>query len=295
MTYFKRRRLPQPGHAMLGLILAAAFVFYTTPIIWIAFAAFRTESELFTSGAFSLGSFEAIRQTWHNLVTYDDFLIGRWALNSAIYSIGGVSLSLVAILPAGFVLATHEFRFRKLVLIVTLIAMITPNTVIALPIYLQMQALGLNNSYLGMILATSFFPFGVYLAFIYYVTSLPMALIDSARIDGASRFGVFWSIALPLSFPLIALVGFFSFLANWSNYFLGFVLLTRDELYSLPIGLAVLINSSGALGNDVASNIPINRPEAILASILVILPVLLLFLISQRYVRAGTLSGAEKG
>ena len=158
-----------------------------------------------------------------------------------------------------------------------------------------MQALGLTNSYLGMILATAFFPFGVYLAFIYYVTSLPKALVESARIDGATHFEVFLKIALPLSGPLVALVGFFSFLANWSNYFLAFVLLTKDELYSLPIGLAVLINSSGALGNDVASDIPINRPEAIVAALLVILPVLAIFLVSQRYVRAGLLSGAEKG
>lgn len=280
---------------MLYTLLAFAFVFYATPILWLVLAAFRTESELYTQAAYSLGSFDALRQTWRNLATYDDFLIGRWALNSAIYSVGGVALSLVAVIPAGYVLATYEFAARKLILIVTLVAMITPNTVITLPIYLQMQALGLNNSHLGMVLATAFFPFGVYLAFIYFVTSLPASLIDAGRIDGASRFRLFWSIALPLSRPLIALVAFSSFLANWSNYFLGFVLLTRDDLYSLPIGLAVLINSSGALGNDVASDIPINRPEAIVAAILVIAPVLLLFLISQRFVRAGTLSGAEKG
>lgn len=295
MSQTARMRRPAPERVILYALLAFAFVFYATPILWLVLAAFRTESELYTQAAYSLGSFDALRQTWRNLATYDDFLIGKWALNSAIYSVGGVALSLVAVIPAGYVLATYEFAARKLILIVTLVAMITPNTVITLPIYLQMQALGLNNSYLGMVLATAFFPFGVYLAFIYFVTSLPTSLIDAGRIDGASRFRLFWSIALPLSRPLIALVAFFSFLANWSNYFLGFVLLTRDDLYSLPIGLAVLINSSGALGNDVASDIPINRPEAIVAAILVIAPVLLLFLISQRFVRAGTLSGAEKG
>ncbi len=280
---------------VMWVILGAAFVFYMTPIVWLLLAAFRTESELFSASAFHIGSVDSLLATWNNLATYNDFLIGEWAFNSAVYSVGGVSLSLVAAVPAGYVLAIYDFPFRRLILVLTLIAMITPNTVVALPIYLQMQALGLTNSYLGMILATAFFPFGVYLAFIYYVTSLPRALVESARIDGATRFEVFLKIALPLSGPLIALVGFFSFLANWSNYFLAFVLLTRDELYSLPIGLAVLISSSGALGNDVASDIPINRPEAIVAALLVILPVLLIFLVSQRYVRAGLLSGAEKG
>ena len=283
------------GWAVIWICLGLAFLFYMIPIIWLIMAAFRDEAGLLSSGPFSFGSFANFSETWTDLTTFDAFPVGRWAMNSAIYSIGGVTLSLVAVLPAGFILATYDFAFRKTILVLTLIAMITPNTVVALPIFLQMQAFGLNNSYLGIILATAFFPFGVYLAYIYYATSLPGGLIDSARIDGASRFQVFTRVALPLSKPLIALVAFFSFLANWSNYFLAFVLLTKDELYSLPIGLAVLIGSSGALGNDVASDIPIKKPEAIMAALLVILPVMILFLVSQKYVRSGTLSGAEKG
>lgn len=283
------------GWLVIWLVLGFAFLFYTTPIIWLLMASFRDEPTLYTSGPFSIGKIEHFLLAWNNLFSYEAFQVGRWALNSAVYTIGGVALSLVAVLPAGFVLATYDFRFRKLILVLTLVAMITPNTVVALPIFLQMQSLGLNNSYIGMIIATAFFPFGVYLSYIYYATSLPAGLIDSAQIDGASRLEVFTKVALPLSKPLIALVAFFSFLANWSNYFLAFVLLTKDELYSLPVGLAVLISSSGALGVDVANDIPIKKPEAILAALFVIAPVLIIFLISQRFVRAGTLSGAEKG
>ena len=283
------------GWLVIWSVLAFAFLFYTTPIIWLLMAVFRDEPGLYTTGPFSIGRIENFTTTWNRLFTYEAFTVGRWALNSAVYTIGGVTLSLIAVLPAGFVLATYDFRFRKLILVLTLIAMITPNTVVALPIFLQMQSLGLNNSYFGMIIATAFFPFGMYLAYIYYATSLPAGLIDSARIDGASKFEVFTKVALPLSKPLIALIAFFSFLANWSNYFLAFVLLTKDELYSLPVGLAVLISSSGALGVDVANDIPIKKPEAILASLLVIAPVLVIFILSQRFVRSGTLSGAEKG
>jgi hypothetical protein len=93
----------------------------------------------------------------------------------------------------------------------------------------------------------------------------------------------------------VALIAFFSFLANWSNYFLAFVLLSDDKLYNLPVGLTALISGSGALSNSTASEIPIRMPEAIQASILVIAPVLIIFLISQKFVRTGMLSGAEKG
>lgn len=292
-----RARLSElsPGKIALWGTLIFAFVFYVTPLVWLFMAAFRDESMLYTSGPFSLGSFEHLKAAWNNLYTYNDFQMGQWAFNSAVYTIGGVSLSLFAVVPAGFVLATYEFPFRKLILVLTLITMITPSTVVTLPIFLQMQALGLNNSYFGMIIATAFYPFGVYLSYIYYATSLPKGLIDSGRIDGATRLQIFTKVALPLSKPLIALVAFFSFIANWSNYFLAFVLLTNDKLYSLPVGLANLISSAGALGNDISNSVPIKKPEAIVAAILVVMPVLLIFMFSQKYVQSGTMSGAEKG
>ena len=215
--------------------------------------------------------------------------------NSAIYSVGGVGLSLVSAIPAGYVLAVYQFPGRKLILIMTLIAMITPSSAIVLPLYLEMNLLGLSNTYLGLILATGFFPFGVYLAYIYFVSSLPEGILDAARIDGCGRLRLFLSIGLPLAGPAIALIAFFSFVANWSNYFLAFVLLSSDDLYNLPLGLTTLISGSGALNNTTPSDIPVRMPEAIQAAILVIAPVLIIFLISQRYVRSGTLSGAVKG
>jgi multiple sugar transport system permease protein len=119
--------------------------------------------------------------------------------------------------------------------------------------------------------------------------------MDSGRVDGCTPFQLFTRIALPLAPSLIALVAFFSFLGNWNNYFLAFVLLSDDNLYNLPVGLTALVSGSGALSNLPANIVPIKKPEVILASILVVLPVFLLFLVSQRFLRAGLLSGAEKG
>ena len=155
--------------------------------------------------------------------------------------------------------------------------------------------MGLNNTYTSLILASGFFPFGVYLAYVYYSTSLPKGVMDLARVDGASRMQLFTRIALPLGKPVVALVAFFSFLAIWSNYFLAFVLLSDDKLYNLPVGLTTLTAGSGALSNLPANDVPIRKPEVILAAILVVLPVLLIFIAAQRLVRSGLLSGAEKG
>ena len=204
-------------------------------------------------------------------------------------------LSLVASIPGGYALALSEFPGRRLILILTLIAMITPSTAVVLPIFLEMNLLGLNNTYAGLILASGFFPFGVYLSYVYFSTSLPKGVMDSARVDGCTRLQLFFRIALPLARPIVALVAFFSFLAIWSNYFLAFVLLSDDRLYNLPVGLTALVSGSGALSNLPSNDVPIKKPEVVLAAILVILPVLVIFLAAQRFVRSGMLSGAEKG
>jgi multiple sugar transport system permease protein len=283
------------GRFIVFAFLAFAVCFYGIPLLWLLIAGTRSQSSLFADPPFTLGTWDSFIATWNNLTTYNNFQIVSWATNSVIYSVGGVLLSLVASIPAGYALAASEFPGRKLILVVTLIAMITPSTAVVLPIFLEMNLLGLNNSYAGLILASGFFPFGVYLTYVYFSTSLPKGVMDSARIDGANRFELFTRIALPLARPIVALVAFFSFIGIWSNYFLAFVLLSDDKLYNLPVGLTVLISTSGALSNLPANDVPIKKPEVILAAILVILPVLLIFIVAQRFVRSGTLSGAEKG
>ena len=290
-------RLPRLsiGRFIVFATLAFAVCFYGLPLLWMFIAGTRSEGSLFSDSPFALGTWEAFAHTWTNLTTYNNFQLVDWAINSIIYTVGGVGLSLIASIPAGYVLALSEFPGRKLILVLTLIAMITPSSAVVLPIFLEMNLLGLNNTYAGLILATGFFPFGVYISYIYFSSSLPKGVMDSARIDGCNSWQLFTRIALPLARPIVALVAFFSFLANWSNYFLAFVLLSDDKLYNLPVGLTALVSSSGALSNLPSNDIPIKKPEVILAAILVVLPVLLIFIVAQRFVRSGMLSGAEKG
>lgn len=293
-TIAARPRLT-PGRLAALATLAFAICFYGIPLLWLFIASTRSGASLVTDPPLSLGSWDNFRATWLNLTTYNDFQMAQWALNSLIYAMGGVGLALVSAIPAGYALALGHFPGRRLILILTLVAMITPSTATVLPIFLQLSLLGLNNTYLGFILASGFFPFGVYLSYIYFTSSLPRGVMESARIDGCNRWQVFRRIALPLAGPLVALVAFFSFLAVWSNYFLAMVLLSSTDLFNLPVGLTAMVSGSGALSNLPAGNIPIKKPEVILAAILVALPVLVVFLLAQGKVRSGLLSGAEKG
>jgi multiple sugar transport system permease protein len=277
-------------------ILAFFIVIYGLPLLWLFIAGTRSESSLISDPPLALGTFAVMKETFVNLAGYNNFQMLTWAMNSVIYTVGSVTLTLVSCIPAGYALAMSEFKGRKLILIMTLVAMITPSQAIILPIFLEMSLLGLTNTYTGLILASSFFPFGVYLSSIYYTTSLPKSVVESARIDGCGHFQCFVHMALPLAKPLLGLVAFFSFVNNWNNYFLAFVLISDDDKQNLPVGLTTLINSSGALNPQAAANnLPIGQPEAIQAAILVVLPIILVFLISQKYVRSGLNAGAEKG
>ena len=294
-TSIRRKPGLSLGRLTVFASLAFALCFFGIPLLWLFIAGTRSDASLLSDAPFALGTWDSLSRSWGNLTTYNNFQVSTWAMNSAIYAIGGVALSLFASIPGGYALAMSEFPGRKLILVLTLIAMITPSSAVVLPIFIEMKLLGLNNTYAGLILASGFFPFGVYLAYIYFSSSLPKGVMDSARVDGCNPFQLFTRIALPLARPIIALVAFFSFLAIWSNYFLAFVLLSDDRLYNLPVGLTALISSSGALSNLPANDVPIKKPEVILAAILVVLPVILIFLVAQRFVRSGTLSGAEKG
>ena len=276
--------------------LAFFVILYGVPLLWLFLAGTRNESSLISDAPLTFGSFATAKETFLNLTGYNDGQVWTWAWNSVIYTAGSVSLTLASCIPAGYALAMSEFRGRRIILIITLIAMITPSQAIILPIFLEMSLLGLTNTYTGLILASSFFPFGVYLSYIFYATSLPKSVVESARIDGCGHFNCFIHMGLPLAKPLLALVAFFSFVNNWNNYFLAFILITDDDKQNLPVGLTTLISSSGALNpQEAANDLPVGQPEAIQAAILVVLPIVLVFLLSQKYVRAGLNAGAEKG
>jgi multiple sugar transport system permease protein len=148
---------------------------------------------------------------------------------------------------------------------------------------------------MSVVLPASFYPFGAYLAFIYFSTSLPREIVEAARIDGCSEVGLFWYIAMPLARALIALLAFFSFVANWNNFFLPYVMLTEEAMYNLPVGLGALIAGTPALNPAMGGTyLPITRPEVALAGLIVVAPIAVVFVISQRALVRGLVAGSVK-
>lgn len=279
--------------ARYGMLLLFA-VFFGLPLLWILLAPTKTDTQLTDWPPLSFGSFERVGLAWQNLVGFGDGNVLRWSLNSIVYTLASLLLSVAVAVPAGYALATAQFAGRRAILWLTLITMIIPGSALVLPLFLEMSLVRLANTPWAVILPAAFFPFGVYLAYIFFATSLPKDLMAAARVDGCNEWQLFRYIGLPLSRTLLGLLTFLSFTANWNNYFLPFVMLNNTELFNLPVGLQVLMTGTSALRPTFATDLPIHRAEVALAGLLLIVPVALVFLLSQRFVISGALTGATK-
>src|ERR1700761_3077051 len=277
------------------VILAVLLVFFVVPVIWLLLAPTKTAYQLDNTFPLSFGSFGQLGQAWHDLTTFQGGVIWQWLRNSAVYSAGALVLTLVTSVPAGYALAMTKFRGRKLLLTVTLVVMIMPSSALVLPIFLELNLFHLIGTVWSIVLPFSFYPFGVYLVYIYFATSLPRDMLAAARIDGGSEWRVFPRIALPLARPVIGLVAFFSFVGNWNNFFLPYLVLPSSNQFPIQVGLNQLLSSTPSFNPVAGKGLDITSPELALAIIVAILPVLVVFLFSQRALVSGMLAGATKG
>ncbi len=265
------------------------------PMVWMALAPSKTGPELQSLSPFAFGSFDNYFVAWDNLQSFASAVILRWTFNSFFYTSVIVVVSVTSATLAGFVLAATRFPFRRAWLMITLLAMLIPPVALVLPLFIEIKTLGLFDSPWAVMLTMSFFPFGTFLAYIFYATSIPRELYEAAKIDGCDEYRTFWWVARPLARPLIATLAFFAFVGTWTNYFLPFVLLGKTENYTLPLGLGILFSSTPALNPGVgASQLPIGRPEVALAGLLVAIPILVVFLLSTRFLVRGMLDGGVK-
>lgn len=259
-------RRPSPGQLLVYAVLTLMAAFFAVPILWAIVEA---------AGVTAV----------------------RWLLNSALYSGGGVVLALVLCVPAGYGLATHEFPGRRPLLIVTIVVMLIPPAALVLPLFLEANAAHLLTSPLALILPYGLFPFGVYLAYLYFNTTRFGSLLESARIDGCNEWQVFRRIALPLSMPVSALIVFLNFVASWTNFFLPWVMYwSFDEVsrYPLSLGIALQLYNSETSGFYTAGlQLHTSSPPSQVALLVLLAgaPVVIVFVLAQRWIGSGQFQG----
>ncbi|WP_369264161.1 carbohydrate ABC transporter permease [Streptomyces sp. R35] len=289
-----RRTVRHLGSRLLtGSVLAGFLAFFVLPVLWLVLAATKTDQQLVHDNPLSFGSFHALKTNWDALTAFQDNAVMQWLGNSALYAVISLVITLGVAIPAGYALAMTEFRGRHTLLVATLVVMLMPNATLVVPLFLEINAVHLIGTMWSIILPYSFYPFGVYLTYIYFTTAVPKDLLAAARMDGCSELRVFWHIALPLATPVIALVGFFSFVANWTNYFLPYVMLPESDQMPIQVGVGSLLSNVPSF-NPAVGNLAIERPQLALATLVAIMPVLVVFLFAQRFLVSGMLAGATK-
>jgi multiple sugar transport system permease protein len=208
--------------------------------------------------------------------------LGRYALNSAIIAVLTTTCALAINSSAGYAFAKLRFRGRDRTFRVLAAGLAIPVQVAMLPLFLMIKALGLVNNYGGVIIPGLASIFGIFLVR-QYALAIPDDLLDAARIDGAGEFRVFRSVVLPTIRPVLATLALWTFLATWNDFMWPLIVLSDDRRYTLPVALAGLM---GEHAQDV---------ELMMAgAVVTVLPVLILFLMLQRYYVEGVTEGSVK-
>jgi len=290
-----------PGRiARVGTLSFLAFLFLY-PIIGFVLEPFRTEADVIGGRGGLLGiaslSLSNISNDWKQIDGYDNGVIVQWILHSVIIAVGGAIVAIVAAAPAGYAMARLRFRGRRLLLFLTLLTMVMPNTVLVIPLFLEVSAVHQIDKLWPLIVIFGFFPFGVYLCYIHFFTAMPHELVEAARLDGLSEVAIFFRIGLPLAKQPVALTAFFAFVANWTNYFLPLVLLPITASSTVSVGLQQLIVGSQLYSPSSAAglNVQLYMPELAFATVLTMIPVLAVFIGAQRFLIRGQTLGALKG
>ena len=276
----KRNFELQKKHQSIGshTTLLHFVVITLIPIVWIFDIAISPGNAL---GGEIGDSFST--EHFSKILEGDSFWI--WFRNSLIVSIGTSLLGLVIAIPAGYAFSRYKFTGRDVSMFAFLLVQMFPGIIILVPYFLVMKTLGLLNSHLGLILAycVTALPLCVWMLKGFFDT-VPRELEEAATLDGCNQFQVFTKVVLPLSLPAVAVTALFSFLAAWNEFLLALTFNTSNDMYTLPVGLASLISSTGQAWGDFAA-----------ASILVSLPVALLFLFFQKFLIEGLAAGGVKG
>lgn len=269
--------------------LFAAFVL--APLVWLLINATKDQANVYGSfgfwfsGPFKL--FDNVRALGQDISGAGVFV--DWLKNTLLYAVvGSVGATLLSAL-AGYGFSRYRFRGSNALFFLVMATLLVPITSVALPLFLVYAKVGLVNSIWGMILPSMVSVVGIVLMRTFIDASVPNDLIEAARLDGANEFSIFVRIALPLTIPGLMTVFLLSVVGVWNNYFLPLIIFSKNGLYPLTVGLSSL--SQAAETGSKADLVPI----LITGGLVTVLPLIVLFLVLERYFRGGMLQGSTTG
>jgi multiple sugar transport system permease protein len=274
-----RNRLLLKAGAILALIAGAIFAGF--PVLWMVSSSFKSNTQIFEypprllTETFSLDAYVTI---------LTDPTKVRFFINSYAVSIAVTLLTLFVAILAAYAFSRFEFRFKRPLNVIIISVQAVPPITLLIPYFGLVVALGLYNTYPGLILTYMVFtlPYAIIMMTGYFNT-LPKELDEAARVDGTSSMGALWRVLVPISVPGIVSVGIYTFMIAWNEYLFALTLTRTEDMRTVPIGIQLLMGQHSYEWNEMMA-----------MSILGCIPVLILFLFFQRYFIGGLTAGSVK-
>jgi len=276
----RRLKMPALSTILAHLALLLGVVVMFLPLVWIVLSSFKPLSEIylippsFLPHRWIIGNYEeALRR----------FPFLTYLLNSVVVTVGATLLTLVINSMAAFALSKYVFRGRDLIFLLVLSTIMVPIQVIMIPVFLVIAHLGLVNTLWGLIIPPAATPTGVFLLRQYMLT-IPDELIQAARIDGAGEWRIFAQIVVPLSKPALAVLAILSIVWRWNDFLWPLIVINNPHLFTLQLGLARFQGAQATDWNDL-----------IAMTVLIIVPVTVIFAFLQRYLVSGIATTGLRG
>ncbi|MGI5501300.1 carbohydrate ABC transporter permease [Lentzea sp. CA-135723] len=271
------------GRTTVNVVVGVSVLYTLLPVMWLVLAATKNVDALFNSELFGGFSFA---ENVKNLFAMDKGLYSRWYVNSLLYAVIGAGVSAFISIAAGYAFDKYAFRHKEKLFGLVLAAVMVPQTVLALPLYLMASEAGLVNTFWAVFIPALFNPFGVYLGRVFSQGYVPGEVLEAARIDGAGDLATYFRVALRMLGPGVVTLFLFQLTTIWNNFFLPMVMLSDQKLYPVSLGLYQW-NSSATVS-------PEYYPVVIMGSLFAVLPLILAFMLLQRFWKAGMTAGAVK-
>lgn len=271
-----------PVKVVLWISLLVVSLIWIAPVLFIFLTALKTRPDLIATGTFGLPTEIA----WQNFPdAWEEANLSTTMVNSLIISFVKVPLGIFVSSLAAFALTRLRVPLGRVFLAVIIMGAMIPVQVALAPLFRLILGLGLLNQYVGILLPYIAFgvPFQVFLLTAFF-RSVPRELDEAARIDGASSWGIYWRVIIPLSLPALAALFVLDFVATWNEFGIALVILQRQDMWTVPLSLQAF---TGQFGN--------NYTELNAAIFMSIIPVIIVYLLLQRYFVAGLTTGAVKG
>ncbi|MEE1750675.1 MULTISPECIES: carbohydrate ABC transporter permease [unclassified Streptomyces] len=271
-----------PKRVLVYVLLSVGLLIMSAPFLWMAVSAFKTQTELTASPPVWIPT-EWTLENFRELL--DKLDLPLYFMNSVIVAVLVTLSNLVFCSMLGYALAKLNFAGRNKIFGLVLGALMVPGNLMLLPLFVLMSKLHLIDSYAGLVLPFAAGAFGVFLMR-QFMQSIPDELLEAARMDGAGEWYIFWRIVMPLVKPALATLSIFTFLGSWNNFVWPLIATNDPDKYTLPVALATFATDPNKAGGS--------NGMLMAGSLLVVLPVVVLFIALQRHFTQGIATAGMK-